>query len=82
MTVAAVVGRPWPSRSRHRTIRLRTSVQITGVIEMIASTVIAFAIAAFPAVIFLAGLLIVGVIVASIADAEPGGLVPRTQPGN
>ncbi len=47
---------------------------------MIPATVIALAIAAFPAVIVLSGLLVVGVIVASLADAEPGGLVPRTLP--
>jgi hypothetical protein len=53
-----------------------------GAHDMIPSALIAFAIAAFPAVLVLAGLLIVGVIVASIADAEPGGLVPLAQPGN
>lgn len=47
---------------------------------MIPATVIAFAIAAFPTVVVLSGLLIVGLIVASLADAEPGGLVSRTPP--
>jgi len=47
---------------------------------MIPATVIAFAIAAAPAVLVLSILAIVGVIVASLADAEPGGLVPRIQP--
>ena len=49
---------------------------------MIPATVIAFAIAAAPAMLVLSALLIVGVIVASLAEAEPGGLVPRTEPGN
>ena len=49
---------------------------------MIPATVIAFVIAAAPALLVLLFLAVVGVIVASLADAEPGGLVPRTQPGN
>lgn len=47
---------------------------------MIESTVIPAAIAAAPFVLALALVLIAAVIVASVADAEPGGLVPRTQP--
>lgn len=53
-----------------------------GATEMISATVIAFAIAAAPALLVLSFLAMVGVIVASLADAEPGGLVPRTRPGN
>jgi hypothetical protein len=49
---------------------------------MIPATVIAFAIAAAPAVLVLSFLAIVGVIVASLANAEPGGLVPLTRPRN
>jgi hypothetical protein len=53
-----------------------------GALDMIPASVIAFAIAAAPAFLALSFLVIVGVIVASLADAEPGGLVPRIPPGN
>jgi hypothetical protein len=49
---------------------------------MIPSNLIAFAIAVAPALLALSFLAIVGVIVASLADAEPGGLVPRIPPGS
>jgi hypothetical protein len=60
---------------------LSTSSSI-GAIDMIPATVSAFAIAAAPALLVLSFLAMVGVIVASLADAEPGGLVPRTRPGS
>ena len=60
----------------------RSPSSFHGAFEMIPVSLIAFAIAAAPALLALSFLLIVGVIVASLADAEPGGLVPRSQPGN